>query len=175
MTDFTGRRYAGPPERYETAKLPKISRRTHSPFPTGLMHNQPVELHSLKKHSQMKTAIAIGLMVTINACQYRELGMTVTPPKGVTLQEGCLAKTKTVQTLTDQLGTIIYAEKLAFISLPSPNTDQPHYWACNIPEGLRNGQKVRFSARVKYQPEIVNGAVIDYMGQAIELTQLTLL
>ena len=123
----------------------------------------------------MKTALAISVVVTINACQYHELAMTVTPPNEVILQAGCLAKTKTVQTLTDQLGTIIYAEKLAFIRLASPITDQTHYWACNIPEGLRNGQKVRFSAQVKYQPEIVNGAVIDYMGQAIELTQLTLL
>ena len=139
------------------------------------MPNRPVAHHSLKKHSPVKTALAIGLMVTINACQYRELAMTVTPPNEVTLQEGCLAKTKTVQTLTDQLGTILYAEKLAFIRLPSPNTDQGHYWACNIPGGLRNGQNVRFWAQVKYRPQIVNSAVIDYRGQAIELTQLTLL
>lgn len=123
----------------------------------------------------MKTALAILLMVVINACQYRELAMTVTPPKEVALQAGCSAKTKTVQMLTDQLGTIIYAEQLAFISLPPPNTNQLNYLACNLPDGLRNGQKVRFSAQLKYQSEIVNGAVVDYMGQAIELTQLTLL
>lgn len=123
----------------------------------------------------MKTALAILLILASHACQYREGAMTVTPPKEVALQSGCSVKTKTVQMLTDQLGTIIYAESLAFISLPPPNTDRINYWACNLPQGLRNGQKVRFSAQVKYQPEMVNGAVIDYIGQAIELTRLTLL
>lgn len=123
----------------------------------------------------MKISLAILLMMAINACQYHELAMTVTPPKEVTLQASCLAKSRTIQPLTDQIGTIIYFEKLAFISLPPPNTDQINYLPCNLPNGVRNGQKVRFSAQVKYQPEIVNGAVVDYIGQEIELTRLTLL
>ena len=123
----------------------------------------------------MKLSLAILSMMAIMACQYREQAMTVTPPKEVVLQSGCSAKTKTVQTLTDQLGTIIYSEGIAFISLPPPHTDRINYLACNLPDGLRNGQKVRFSAQVKYQPEIVNGAIIDYISQAIELTRLTLL
>ena len=123
----------------------------------------------------MRLSLVILLTIASSACSYRDSALTVTPPKEVTLQAGCSIKTKTVQTLTDQPGTIIYWEKVAFISLPPPNTNQPHYWACNVPEGLRNGQKLRFSAQVKYQPEMVNGAVVDYRGQSIELTRLTLL
>lgn len=62
----------------------------------------------------MKVSLAILLMVAINACQYREMAMTVAPPKEATLQAGCLAKTRTVQPLTDQLGAIVYFEKLVF-------------------------------------------------------------
>jgi hypothetical protein len=123
----------------------------------------------------MKVSVVILLTMAINACQYHEQAMTVTPPKEVILQAGCLAKSKTVQPITDQIGTVIYFEKLAFISLPPPNTDQINYLPCNLPIGVRNGRKVRFSAQVKYQPEIVNGAVIDYIGQEIELTRLMLL
>ncbi len=123
----------------------------------------------------MKVSLAILLVVALQACQYHELGMTVTLPKEVSLQPGCLAKAKIIQPITDQVGAIIYFEKLAFISLPPPNTDNINYIPCNLPSSVRNGQMVRFSAQVKYQPEIVNGAIVDYIGQEIELTCLTLL
>jgi len=121
----------------------------------------------------MKQSLTILLMASINACQYRERPMTITLPQEVPLQTGCLAQAKTIQPITDQLGTIIYLEKLAFISLPPPHMNIINYLPCNLPPQLRNGQQVRFSAQVKFQPEIRNGAVIDYIGQEIELTQLT--
>ncbi len=123
----------------------------------------------------MNISLTILLVVALQACQYRELGMSVTLPKEVSLQMGCLAKSKTIQPITDQVGTIIYAEKLAFISLPPPYMTNANYVPCNLPASIANGQKVRFSAQVLYQPEIVNGSIKCYMGQAIELTQLTLL
>ena len=123
----------------------------------------------------MRISFVLLLAMALQACQYQELGMSATLPKEVNLQPGCLAKAKTIPPITDQLGAIIYFEKLAFISLPPPYTDQINYLPCNLPDGLRNGQKVRFSAQVKYQPEIINGAVHCYIGQAIELTRLTLM
>ena len=123
----------------------------------------------------MQAILIVLLMLTFDACQHRQRPVMTVPPKEVVLELGCLAKTKTVNTITDQIGTVIYFEKLAFISLPPPNTNRINYLACNLPEDLKDGQKVRFSAQLKYQPEMVNGAVIDYVGQEIELTKLTLL
>jgi hypothetical protein len=56
-----------------------------------------------------------------------------------------------------------------------PGESKHSYGACNLPKGLIEGQLVRFSAHLKYQPEIVNGAVIDYSELAIELTKLVLI
>jgi hypothetical protein len=123
----------------------------------------------------MKVHVAALVLMTLNACQYHELGIGVTLPKEVALQLGCLAKSKTIQPIIGQVGTVIYAEKLAFISLPPPYMANANYVPCNLPASIVNGQRVRFSAQVLYQPEIVNGSIRCYMGQAIELTQLTLL
>jgi hypothetical protein len=123
----------------------------------------------------MQAVSIILLMLAFDACQYRQRAVMTAPPKEVVLESGCSAKIKTVKTLTDQLGTVIHSGKLIFISLPPPNTDIIQYLACNLPDGLLNGQKVRFSAQLKYQPGMVNGAVVDYIGKEIELTKLTLL
>ena len=123
----------------------------------------------------MRFILIILLTLSFNACQQRQRTVITTPPKEVVLESGCSAKTKTVSTLTDQIGTIIYFEKIVFISLPLPDTNQINYVACNMPDNLQNGQKVRFSAQLKYQQEVVNGATIDYIGKEIELTKLTLL
>lgn len=123
----------------------------------------------------MKAVVVLVLLATLQACHYHELGKDASLPKALPLQLGCLANAKTIQPITDQIGTIIYFEKLAFISLPPPYMDTINYLPCNLPNSVRNGQKVRFSAQVKYQPEIVNGSITCYIGQEIELTQLTLL
>ena len=123
----------------------------------------------------MRASVIILLMATCQACQYHELGMSATLPKAIPLQPGCLTNAKTIQPIIDQIGTIIHFEKMNFISLPPPYMDNINYLPCNLPNSVGDGQKVRFSAKVKYQPEIINGAVVDYIGQEIELTQLTLL
>lgn len=123
----------------------------------------------------MKAALVVLLVLVFDACQYRQRVVTTALPKEIVLRSGCSAKTKTVGTLTDQIGTIIHFERLIFISLPPPDTDVINYLACNLPDSLPNGQKVRFSAQLKHQPQMVNGAVIDYVGREIELTKLTLL
>lgn len=123
----------------------------------------------------MKVGATILVWMTLNACRYQELGGSLALPKVVPLQMGCLAKAVTIQPITDQVGAVVYSEKLAFISLPPPYLANANYLPCNLPISIANGQKIRFSARVLYQPEIVNGSIKCYVGQVIELTQLTIL
>lgn len=124
----------------------------------------------------MKPSLLLALVLMGSACQYQSRKKRPLPGIEVALQTGCSTPAKTIRTLTDQLGTIVYVGTgPASIITQLPGEPTYSYGACNLPTGLREGQRVRFSAQLKYQPSRVNGAVVDYSELAIELVKLTLL
>lgn len=124
----------------------------------------------------MNPRLLLLLLLVDSACQYRAQKVKPAPPVELALQTGCATPAKTIKTLTDQLGTIVYlGSGPATIITQLPGEPKYSYSACNLPPGLAEGQRVRFSAQLKYQPSRINGAIVDYSELAIELSKLTLL
>lgn len=113
----------------------------------------------------MKTIIGFLLTIALAACK----------SESIPLQQGCSDRIQTTGIITDQPGIVTDLQFGSFfISLPPPNIDKIYYRPCNMPGGLKDGQKVLFSAKIKYQETYRNGFIIDYAGQAVELTKIVL-
>lgn len=113
----------------------------------------------------MKTVVGFLLVISLVACKSSDLK----------LEQGCSDTIKTTGVITDQMGVVtdLHFGNL-FIGLPLPNVNKIYYRPCNMPNGLKDGQKVLFSAKIKYQESYRDGFIIDYAGQAIELTKIVL-
>lgn len=95
------------------------------------------------------------------------------PEHSFELRPGC-SDQQTTGVITDQAGEVadIGFSNQLFIRLPAANPNKVYYRPCNMPSGLKAGQHILFSANIKYQYEGDSTFVIDYAGQAIELTKV---
>lgn len=121
----------------------------------------------------MKDSLLLALALMGSACRYQYLKKRPPPRIEMVLLPGGSTTAKIIKALADPLGTIVYVGTGPASTITQLLGELKYsYGACNLPTGLKEGQQVRLSAQLKYQPGLVNGVVVDYSEMATEFVKL---